>query len=369
MLHKSHKFQALLMAGAMLLSLNSCGLLEMRDCYVETEEAEDTAERMLAPAQRVNQVIQRPESEETSAAPAAEEAKDVTVVLTGDILIDSGIVKDAAEGAYDGQSYSFLTMYTGLYSCIHDADLAMMSYSTAEYLADRSEQNPPVESAAALSDLGVDLLDTTGCSDMEASMEKQGIASISAADDTFELVERNGITFAFLSADSVSEAVLENLESAALMSDIAVVSVTWDENTASADMTSAVWTLAAAGADVIVGKGAGLGNVEWLDTGDGTRTLAAYSLGNILATSDETTDVLSFTVTDTPNGKAIGDVRLEPTFTHYTAEYRDYQVFRLGVYSDELAANHANSGVYTAVLADAVRSTVSAEFLPAAYRG
>ena len=38
-------------------------------------------------------------------------------------------------------------------------------------------------------------------------------------------------------------------------------------------------------------------------------------------------------------------------------------------YSDELAARHANSGIYVSVLGDIVRGTIPAEFLPAALRG
>ena len=107
MLHKSHKLPALLLSGAMLLSLNSCGLMEMRDSYVETEEAEETTGQMLAPAERVNQVIERPETE---AVPEPAENTELTVVLTGDVQVDTSILKDAADRAYDGQSYSFLTM-------------------------------------------------------------------------------------------------------------------------------------------------------------------------------------------------------------------------------------------------------------------
>ena len=164
MLHKSHKLPALVLSGAMLLSLNSCGLMEMRDSYVETEEAEETTGQMLAPAERVNQVIERPVEEENQ--PETPEVKECTVALSGDVLVDTGILKDAADGAYDGQSYSFLTMYTGIYGNVSTADAAMMSYSTADRLADRGEQAPPVESLAALSDLGADILDTTGCKNM-----------------------------------------------------------------------------------------------------------------------------------------------------------------------------------------------------------
>lgn len=374
MLHKSHKLPALVLSGAMLLSLNSCGLMEMRDSYVETEEAEETTGQMLAPAERVNQVIERPVEEENQ--PETPEVKECTVALSGDVLVDTGILKDAADGAYDGQSYSFLTMYTGIYGNVSTADAAMMSYSTADRLADRGEQAPPVESLAALSDLGADILDTTGCKNMESSLVKHGILNINGADGGVETVEKNGVILAFtaISAENaLDDIVLEEVQYAALVSDAAVVSVTWGENTTADEMNGTVWALAAAGADVIVGKGAGLGAVEWLDTGDGSKTLTAYSLGNILSTSSKTADllggILRFTVKPGNGGAVIEDVVLEPTFTHYTAEYRDYQVFRAANYSDELAAEHSNSGVYTSVLEDIVRGTVPEEFLPAALRG
>lgn len=366
MLHKSHKLPALLLSGALLLSLNSCGLMEMRDCYVETEEAEATTSQMLAPAERVNQVIERPESE---TAAVSVENTELKVVLTGDIRMDSSILRDAAARAYDGQGYSFLTMYTGLYGSIHGADLAMMSCSTADHLADQADQHLPVESLAALSDLGTDILDTTGCSDVKASLEKQGMTGFSASDGTFELIEADGVKFAFASVEGdVDNEEREIVEKAADASDIVIVSVVWDENVSSGTMTGIMWDLAAAGADVIAGRGDGLGAVEWLDTGDGTRTLVAYSLGNVLSTSGKTAHLLSGVLSFTVEDKEITDVVLDPTFTHYTAEYRDYQVFRAATYSDELAAKHANSGVYTSVLGDIVRGVVSSEFLPAEYR-
>ncbi|MBQ8511697.1 MAG: CapA family protein [Clostridia bacterium] len=374
MLHKSHRIPALLAAGALMLSLNSCGLMEMRDSYVETEAGEDSAGMMLAPAERVNQIIERP-AVETDVPQTTEPRKDVKIVLAGDALIDTAIVKDAADRAYDGQSYSFLTMYTGIYGSISGGDASLMSFSTADGLSDKPEQTPPVEAAAALSDLGVDILDITGSDSSEA--EKHGMTELNGAEDTVETVEAGDMTLAFTALDgndyaqyTVDDDALAEIREADRTADVVIVSVTWNENTGLDEMRTVAAALADAGADVVAGKGRGIGAVEWIDSGDGTKTLAAYSLGTVLSTSDKTAGllggVLSFTVD--PDGALLNPV-LEPTFTHYTAEYRDYQVFRLAEYSDELAASHANSGVYTSVLRDIVRGTVPAEFLPAAIRG
>lgn len=375
MLHKSHKLPALVLSGAMLLSLNSCGLMEMRDCYVETEEGEGSADLMLAPAERVNQVIERPETEEQS----QKETETVrwTAALTGDVRIDSNILRDAAEGAYEGQSYSFLTIYTGLYGSIHGADAALMSCSTSDVLADAAEQMTPVESIAALSDLGADVIDTTGSNSVSEVLLKHGMMNVNASDGSYEILELDGITFGFtaLTGDGSEPAqeLLERVEDAAEASDITVVTVDWADSIWDDAMRNTAYALAAAGADVIVGRDDGLGTMEWIDSGDGTPALAAYSLGNLLSTSDKTANLigglLTFTVTSGPDGYRIESPVLEPTFTHYTAEYRDYQVFRIAEYSDELAARHANSGVYTSVLCDIVRGIVPTEFLPAAIRG
>lgn len=379
MLHKSHRIPALLMAGAMLFSLSSCGLMEMRDSYVETEEAEDTAGQMLAPAERVNQIIERPENEPE--APEAVEAREVKVVLTGDVAVDSSMIKDAADSAYDGQSYSFLTMYTGIYGSVSGADVAVVSYSTADHLADKAEQTPPVESVAALSELGADVLVTTGSKNVSSDAADHDMVAVNADDSVnIETVEAEGVTFAFAALDddsyeqyTLTKEAVSDIEAADELSDITVVSITWDAGTSADEMRSIAAALADAGADVIVGKGTGIGSVEWIDSDDGTKTLAAYSLGTILSTSDKTAGllggILSFTVTSDADGNTIDNAVFEPTFTHYTAEYRDYQVFRVADYSDELAASHANSGVYTSVLRDIVRGTVPAEFLPAAIRG
>lgn len=373
MLHKSHRIPALLAAGALMLSLNSCGLMEMRDSYVETEAGEDSAGLMLAPAERVNQVIERPAEEETDVPENAETMSDVKIVLAGDAVLDTAIVTDAADRAYDGQSYSFLTMYTGIFGSVSGADASLMSFSTADGLRDKPEQTPPTEAAAALYDLGVDILDTTGADSDHAG--KHGMTVLSGNET--ETVEAGGMTIAFTALDgddyaqyAVNADVLDGIRTADGAADLVIVSVAWNENTALDEMRTVAAALAEAGADVVAGKSRGIASVEWIDSGDGSQTLAAYSLGNILSTSDKTAGllggVLSFTIDR--DGKVNNPV-FDPTFTHYTAEYRDYQVFRVADYSDELAASHANSGVYTSVLKDIVRGTVPAEFLPAAIRG
>jgi len=180
--------------------------------------------------------------------------------------------------------------------------------------------------------------------------------------------------FAALNGDESvpSETVLDQVEYAADVSDFTIVSVSWSEDADAERMKNTVRTLANAGADVIVGHSSGLGSAEWIDRADGNRTLAVYSLGNILSTSDNTADLiggmLTFTVTSGADGFKIESPVLEPTFTHYTTEYRDYQVFRMAEYSDELAANHAIAGTCNDAVRNIVCGTVPAEFLPAAFR-
>ena len=63
------------------------------------------------------------------------------------------------------------------------------------------------------------------------------------------------------------------------------------------------------------------------------------------------------------------NVILTPTLTHFGVNKDGYQIFPLSGYGDELAGEHAVSGVTTGGLKSFVRSIVPAEFLPYDYRG
>lgn len=355
----------------MLLSSVSCGMIEMRDSEVETEYEEETAVLMLSPAERKNTVETRTETE---AAPKAEPAATVNLVFTGDLRVDSSIIDDAANRAGAGQSYSFLRMYTGIFRLVGEADIAMASYSAADvpFGAD-STVNTPIESVAALSEVGYDVLDTSGAENDADILYEYDILDIDAnGDNSIQFLESNGLKFAYVSVDPGVDTYTEDVEYADFMSDIVVASVNW-KDTAEADKKSVAVNLAEAGADVVIGNGNALEGIEWISASDGSKTLVAYSLGNLLATSNEVSElcggILSMTVTARGDVLEIGSIVLEPSVVRYTAGGADYQLVLLKNYGEELSADHAVSGATSEAFVSYVRKAVAAEFLTPDLRG
>lgn len=362
---------AALAAGVLLLSSTSCGMLEMRASTAETEMEEETTALMLDPAERKNTIETRAETEIPSENVSAEEpAAEVTFCLTGDILVDDAIIRDAANRAMDGKSYSFVRMYTGVFRNISSADIAMGSYTAADVPAGSdAEQKTPIESLAALADVGYDILDTSYAENDPGKSEGYQIEDLDTADDT-RYIEKNGLTFSFV---SISKKDTEKVEKAASDSDMVIVSMNWSEDTTPDERRNIARDLALAGADVIVGDGHALGSVEWIDTGDSTPTLAAYSLGNLLTTSDDPyalcSGILEFTAEATDEGLKIRDAVFSPTVVRYTEDCADYQLIMLADYTTELAADHAVIGMTPDALISYVREKIPAEFLTPGLRG
>lgn len=356
-----------LTAGVLLLSSASCGMIEMRATASDSEPVEETAERMLEPAERKNSVETR---EETEATAPEEPAAKLSFCLTGDILVDDAIIRDAANRATDGKSYSFIRMYTGVFRNLSTADIVMGSYSAADVpFGSNGEQKTPIESLAALSDIGYDVLDTSFVENDTAVMREYDVTAIAAQTDA-QIIEQNGVAVSFI---ALSEADADKVREAASASDMLIVSMNWSENVTDSERENIARDVALAGADVIVGDGSTLGAVEWLDTGDGSPTLVAYSLGNLLATSDDPYalcgGILEFTAEMTVDGVKLENAVLTPTVVRYTEEQKDYQLVMLTDYTEELAAGHAVDGMTAENLLAYVRKTVTAEFLNPSLRG
>lgn len=364
---KAKNSLALIAAGIMLLSSSSCGMIEMRDSYQETEMVEGSADVMLTQAERYNTVESMAET-----APETETKKTskIKVALSGDIVIDDGIVTDAANRATDGRSYSFIRMFTGIYHAINTADVSFGSFSTADN-PEGSESTTPIECIAALSELGYDVLDTTKAGDAADELSEYDIFDIDASEDeNFAVIEKDGVNFAILSLDNGN--IDDSIEYADFVSDILIVSVNWDDSLSDADKHASAQSIAEAGADVIVGNDDELGGVEWLDTDDGTKTLVVYSLGNLICSSNDYTDlcggILEFTVAVTGEIIELTDVVLRPTVVYYTAGNSDYQLFALESFSDDLSSSHMTEGVNSENMISYVGGIVSSEFLPESLR-
>ena len=346
--------------------------IEMRDslAYAETEEEFEEAPLMLAQAEKRNIVMSAPEYGTEDASDFTEELKTVKFSFSGRLGVDEHILSDASMRAADGKSYSFLKMYAGVWGDIKNADFSAC-------FADGGE-NLPAEYYGAMGDLGMELVCTDSAEN--GSLADYGYESLGLGGEPVT-EEIDGITFAsvlFGDKDSArpydGENVSSDIEYADLISDVVIAFVDWGSGVSESEMKSAAYKIAEAGADIIVGCGDTLSDVELLDTGDGSLTLVAYSLGSLLTTSDNTDDliggILDFSITSYGEGSPISieDITLIPTFTHYSVEYGGYQVFKVSEYSDALAEYHRIGSVSAAGLKAEIIKKVSADFLPDDYK-
>ncbi len=366
-----------------MLSLTSCGVIEMRDAAEEVTRGEADTTMMLAPAERTDNVEIRTEEQHQFEILKKEETPKTVVsfAAAGDVRIDEAIIADAANRAAEGSTYSFLKIYSGVYRTIHDADIAVGNYSAAAapYTPDGSTdrtQTTPIESLAALAELGFEVLDTTGANrsaDYPQDMEEYGIADIHSEkreEDGVYFVEKEGITIAFLAADgAVKNKMVSNIEYADSAADVVVVSADWKSGVSDKQKKNLAGTMAEAGADIILGSGETLGGAEWLDTGDGSPALAVYSLGNFVATAETAENlcggILSLDIALCEGEITLENVCIDPIIMHYNEGNRNYQIFGLNGYTDDISATHAIEGLDVAVLTDKVSNLLNGGFLPA----
>jgi len=363
-----------------MLSLTSCGVIEMRDAAEEITRGEADTTMMLAPAERANDVEIRTEEPKFEII-EGDPKTVVSFAAAGDIRIDEAIVADAANRAAEGSTYSFLKIYSGVYRAVHDADVAVGNYSAAAvpFGAGTKEQTTPIESLAALAELGFEVLDTTGADlsgNYPQDMTEYGIANLHSSqsgEDAVRIVEQDGITIAFLAADgNAKNDMFRTIEYADSAADVVVVSADWKSGTSDKQKKNLAETMAQAGADIILGSGETLGGAEWIDTGDGSPALAVYSLGNFAATADAAENLcgglLSLDITLCEGEITLENVCIEPTIMHYNEGNRNYQIFELNGYTEDISAMHAVKGLDVAVLADKVSNLLNGGFLPSDFQ-
>ncbi len=410
------RLAALFSATSLLVfSATSCGLVEMRDATSEILTKEETAAPTLQQAERYSEVETKPlqkaetlaETKTETAVPETETR--ISLAAAGGVIIDEAICNDAASRAVEGKEFSFLTMYSSLYPLVHNADMAMATLHSPA--ADRDVYglstdvytNMPAESLTALMELGFDVANAAGTGRLVCGAEalrstienvsESGMLQIGAYKDDIDagdirLMEKDGVVVAFVALTENKNtdtnglvmydltdyaAVSSMITYADLVSDIVVVSVTWDNGTGSAiraEQKAAAQTIAEAGADIIIGSdGSGLQTAEWLTTEDGTRTFTAYSLGNLMATGSDAAGVLggllTVDITADENGAvALDNVTIHPIVKHYEADMTGYQAVQFSQYSEELAAVHGSGSLSMDAMQSVINEIIPAEFLP-----
>lgn len=395
--HLFHRLGALSCALSLLtVSATSCNFLEMRDATSVINAREETVAPTLQQAERKSEVEKKDETETNIEDVFVDEPfTTISLSIVGGIAADDNIRMDAASRAREGREYSFLTMYSGVYPLIQNADFAMTTLQGPVVGTNPAANDIPSDAISALRELGFDLVNVAGqyawtSEELSASLDTVSIEelqTIGAYRDSIDsndirLYEKDGVTIAFLSFVETAPAgdvpVVPDLSDmtaveatvtyADLISDVVVVSVTWDADNNNRRPTA--MQLAEAGADVIVGNGSKLEKAEWLDTEDGTKTFVAYSLGNLLNDGDTRAGILSGILTmnivaDKNGSISLSDTAIHPIVTHFTDIENGYQVMEMAQYTNELAAIHKVKGLTRTSLREELGKIISTDFLPA----
>lgn len=402
------KITAALLSVALMFTLSSC-VFETRETYEVDDSGEhvvtyeDGEEPVMTVAEKTNSVdandagdpLAEIIGEQQFITDPEEPETVIRVAVSGDILMDSVIIADAAKAAADDEEkdYSFLKMFTGALRTLNDADLSVGAFSSmltpasplpdydyawdgGEDTEDADGDTTPAEALDAVLALGYKVLDTSGAGDCSGALKDREITEISdslGGDNGIKTVEVSGVTFAFLSAgDDESaqpyngEKFGETLEYADLISDILIVFVHWEYGIDQDGRAEVAARIADLGADMIIGDGDSIGKVEWIKTEDGRMSLAAYSLGNLLSSADEgyrlCSGILTFSVLVTGDMLEITDAMVVPEFVFYTPEKDGFQVYRMEDCNSEVTAAHG-AEVSVDGLKDFVMSRIDQEFL------
>ncbi|MBS7297571.1 MAG: CapA family protein [Eubacteriales bacterium] len=354
-------------------------------------------------------------------APTPEPEEPVTTKVSfvgcGDNIIYKGNVMDAKSLAVDGgREYNFKPMYENVVNTIREADIAFINQETlmcgdGYELSYYPTFNSPRDVGYDLIETGYDVINIAnnhmldkGAAGLSRTIEFwKGMDCLMIGGyennedyNTLRIIEKNGISIAFLSYtydtngfrvpfDSTlaipyieDETIIRQLETAKSEADFVAVSVHWGEEghmTPSDEQRRVAKLMADSGADVIIGHHPHvIQPVEWIEGVNGNRTLCVYSLGNFAAEQaydyNMVGGMISFDIVKTDGEKPyIENAVFNPTVFHFNSNFRGNKVYFMQDYTPELAAKHGVRGYYKNVLSyeglvNYAKKTISKEFLP-----
>lgn len=330
-----------------------------------------------------------------------EDKTKVSFIGVGDNLIHEMIYvqADKAAGTMNDGKYDFTPMYAHVKDDVQAADIAYIDQESIIGGDDLGISgyptfNSPDQVARDVAATGFDLVNTANnhCLDMyqpgidhSSSIWAQQKGIVTAGTytsqedrNTIRVIERKGIKFSFLAytygtngieaphdysvAYFDEDQIKKDVAAAKKISDVVIVSAHWgDENVSDPTEFQKKYAqlFADLGVDVVVGEHPHvIQPVNWVDGKEGNHTLVIYSLGNFLSGMLDVNNVLSGMirfnfVKDNASGKIqIEDVKWEPLITHYTGDAsdilntrKDFTVYKLSDYTDELASKHGLNGV------------------------
>lgn len=347
-------------------------------------------------------------NEDSTATKATEHSK-VSIIAVGDNLIHNTLI---AAGETEDSGLDYKPLYANIKPDIEKADISIINQETI--LGGESFDytgyplfNSPWEIGDAAIDAGFDVFTcaTNHTLDMGwAGIEKEieyfsknknvvQIGVNSSADRNITYYEKNSITFSLLNytygtngIDLPSdkpwcvnllekETVTADIKEARENSDVVIVFAHWGtENSHEISEYQKEYTklFSDLGVDIVIGTHPHvLQNVEWVtNEQSGKKMLVYYSLGNFISHQiqlDQLCGGMAQIVVE-KNGEEISitSAKLVPLVCHYKRGENDkfvFNVYKLGDYTDELAASHSQEGGTVEYYTNLVKDVVDEEFL------
>lgn len=356
----------------------------------------------------------------------------ISFAAAGDNIIHEAVFTDAKNNAavYASSTgkdvkYRFTEMYEGIADIIKNADISYVNHETPVAgesfgISGYPDFNAPSEIGNDLAEVGFDIINIAN-NHMLDMKEKglrnsinywneksatHGITMIGGYTkndyDSIRFIQRDGVKIALLSyltfvndshknsLSSSSELIIPYANKNTMTrqvgiakemgADVIIVSMHWgteNDLTPRASQKDYANHLASLGVDVIIGTHSHtLQPIEWIEGEGGHRTLCAYSLGNLLSTMHYNEYMVGGILTFDIVMDDLGEIKIEnpiliPTMCHYSMTRDSLKLYTLENYTEELLMAHGSQlkrSFTMKTLLDRLKSTVSSEFLPEAFK-
>ena len=347
--------------------------------------------------------------EETTAKKQAVNSK-VTIAAVGDNLIHNTLI---AAGEQEDSSLDYTSLYANIKPDIEKADIAVIDQETVlggssfEYTG-YPVFNSPWEVGDAAIDAGFDIFACANNHIMDkgwAGIEKEieyfsdkkvvqlGVNADERAYNQITYYEKNGITFSLLNYTYGTngiplpedkpwcvnlldkEKVTADIKEARANSDVVIVFPHWgteNSHDISDYQREYVKLFSDLGVDIVIGCHPHvLQPVEWVtNDSTGKKMLVYYSLGNFISHQIELDQlcggIAQITVEKHGDEIEISSAKLVPIVCHYNrgdnGKFK-FDVYKLGDYSNDLAATHSQSGGTVEYYTEMVKDVIDEQFI------
>lgn len=313
---------------------------------------------------------------------------ELTLVMVGDNLLHMPLI---ANGKTENGEYNFDSLYKEMLPYFQNADISVIVQETIlgghtlEY-SGYPLFNSPQEVGDSLVRSGFDvvlsatnhtldkgergILNTIEFWKKYPDMKVLGIHDSLESYDTVTYMEKNGIKLALLNytdstngislsdskkymVNTVDKKKIErDLSIAEENADFTIVFMHWGtEYSFSADtrQQELAQFMTERGADLIMGSHPHVVEpVEWIETENGGKALVYYSLGNYVSRQKEVANLVGAMgkvkiCSNAEQGAYIDSASIMPTVTHYNTNSREFAVYPLKDYTNDLAEKHGVS--------------------------